>query len=680
LSIAFRQSFANVTPKRMLRRLWIGFTALIACFIAATSARADDPSAPPREAEHVVHLLDYVGADYGTALGSDGTPNESELAEQLEVLAEAARHAGKLPRRGGASSRVAAEGIQAIKQLVEARRPAAEVERAVKSLRTQISALYDLIEVPAETPSKERGAELYELHCSACHGADGHADTPRAGEYQPRPANFHDPDVSRQLSPARVFATLRFGVPNTAMAPFDFFSDAEKWDVAFFVRSLDHLAKPAGARTAVHPFSLAELARASDADLTADLARAGLAGEGIELALADLRVRAPYDPESLQPKGVSRLVVRARAELQKVSALLIRDERDEAKTALLRAYLDDVEPLEAPLRASDPALAHDIEERFKQLRRDITDGVPRNEIDHGLEALGDKLVRAGRKLEDTNARPSFATTMFSSAGIALREGVEAALLIAALLAVVGRAGAPERKRWVHAGWISALVAGAATWFASRYFLEMSGLRRELIEGISALLAATVLFYVSYWLFAKREVARWVSYLRTKASSSATFSLFGVAFLAVYREAFETVLFYQALLAQPGSGSAAGVGAVLGAAALIVIVVAYGRAGKFAPPQSFFAFSSLLLYGLAVVFAGQGISALQTTGHLPFHPVKLPHLPALGLYSTVETYAVQATLVVLAIGAAIALRTQRDPPPPPGRDRGRMAGSREGAKL
>ncbi|MET0595641.1 MAG: FTR1 family protein, partial [Polyangiaceae bacterium] len=189
----------------------------------------------------------------------------------------------------------------------------------------------------------------------------------------------------------------------------------------------------------------------------------------------------------------------------------------------------------------------------------------------------------------------------------------------------------------------------------------------------------VLFYVSYWLIAKREVARWMSYLRDKAKSGATYSLFGIAFLAVYREAFETVIFYQALIAQPGSGSAAGFGALLGAAALVAIVIAYGRAGKFAPPQSFFAFSSLLLYGLAVVFAGQGISALQTTGHLPFHPVRLPHVPALGVYSTVETYVVQATLIALAVGAAIALRSQREPPPPgPGRDG--MAGTREGAKL
>jgi high-affinity iron transporter len=669
-----------VYGKRMLRRLLIGISALLACAVATLSARAEDPASARRDAEHVVHLLAYVAADYGAALEGVGGPNEAELAEQLEVLDEAARHAQKLrPAQQTPHPTRALEGVQGVRRLVDARRPAKEVEEAAHAASRQIAALYDLAEVPAQTPSRERGVELYELHCSACHGSDGRAETPRAAEYTPRPANFHSPDVSRKLSPLRVFTALRFGVPKTAMAPFDFLSDAEKWDVAFYVRSLDHAA-PSAPTGALRLFSLAELARQSDEEIRGDLERAGFAAASIESALDELRTRAPYDPGTLQPTGAARSVLRARAELRKVSDLLVRDDREGARMALLRAYLDEVEPLEAPLKATDPALAQDIEERFKQLRRDIADGGSRAEIDRGLASLSTQLSRAGRKLDDASTPPSFVTTMLSSAGIALREGVEAALLIAALLAVVSRAGNPERKRWVHAGWISAAVAGAATWFASRYVLKVSGLSRELIEGASALLAATVLFYVSYWLFAKRETARWVSYLRGKASSSATLSLFGIAFLAVYREAFETVIFYQALVAQPGSASAAGIGALLGLGALIAIVVAYGRAGRFAPPRSFFTFSSLLLYALAVVFAGQGISALQTTGHLPFHPVRLPHLPALGVYSTLETYCVQAFLIALAIGAALVLRSQRDPPAPPGRGPDRMAGSREGAKL
>ena len=69
----------------MLRRLWIGTTALLLCTVAAPAARADEPLGVRREAEHVVHLLDYVTADYGAALAGDGRPNEAELREQLEI-------------------------------------------------------------------------------------------------------------------------------------------------------------------------------------------------------------------------------------------------------------------------------------------------------------------------------------------------------------------------------------------------------------------------------------------------------------------------------------------------------------------------------------------------------------------------------------------------------------------
>jgi high-affinity iron transporter len=89
---------------------------------------------------------------------------------------------------------------------------------------------------------------------------------------------------------------------------------------------------------------------------------------------------------------------------------------------------------------------------------------------------------------------------------------------------------------------------------------------------------------------------------------------------------------------------------------------------------------MLLYALAVVFAGQGISALQTTGHIPLHPVSLPHLPALGVYPTIETYAVQLALVSLALVAALIVRFQRPPPGPPEAPGSGLAGSREGVKL
>jgi high-affinity iron transporter len=645
-------------------------------------ALADDaPKTTARDAAsqnlaaQVVHLLDYVRADYPAAIAGG---DEKELAEQVEVLAEAARLAAKL--KGPAPGFAPAEAVTAVKALVESRRPEAEVAAASKSAVTRFVAYYDLVQAPRVPPSHERGKQLYELHCAPCHGIDGKADTERARQYQPRPANFQAPEIARALSPLRASRVVRFGVPNTAMVPFDFLSDEERWDVAFYVNELDHPPAPGQAR-AVRMFGLADLASESDDELRADLASAGVAPGDVEGALSSLRRRAPYDASIRDGVGASGMALRARAGFRRVALLLLRGDREAARTTLLSTYLDNVEPIEASLRSADPALVQEVELEYKEARGDIESGTVAASTNQKLDSLALRMGRASALLENEGAARSFWSTVFASAGIALREGVEAALLIAALLAVVGKAGAPDRKRWVHTGWITAAFAAVITWFITRRALEMSGLGRETFEGVAALLAAAVLFYVSYWLFARREAARWVSYLRTKAKvEGAAISLFGISFLAVYREGVETVIFYQALMAQPDAGTAAGLGAVLGLVLLVGLVIAYGRAGKFAPPQSFFAFSSFLLYALAVVFAGQGIAALQTAGLVPLHPARLPYLPALGVYPTIETYAVQGVLVGLAVGAFLLMRSHGAPPTPPGAPGAPVSGSREGAKL
>ena len=660
---------------------FVAFSLLLVVIGVARPSHAAD-RAQTLLAEQVIHLLDYVRSDYGGAVSDGRVINETELAEQIAVLEEAARVAAKLHPPANARDPHAA--VERVGQLVEQHRPEGEVTEAIKTLRAELAAFFEVAEAPRETPLFERGRQLYEQHCATCHGLDGRADTPRAAQYaldgQPKPANFHAPEVARLLSPARVFASTRFGVPKTAMVPFDFLSDAERWDIAFYASELDHPNPPGPSRREARIFGLAELADESDDDLRGDLRSAGIPEADVDNALADLRRVAPYEAETLHPKGASAMLLHARASLKKAGTLLTRGDRDGARAVVLGTYLDDIEPIEGPLRDADVALARDIEAHFKEIRADIDRDAQEAEANRKLASLVTLLGRARRELDTAGHVRSFPDTILYSAGIALREGVEAALLIAALLAVAGRAGSPERKRWVHVGWTSAVAAGAVTWFAARRIVELSGLRREMLEGITALIAAAVLFYVSYWLFAKREAARWMAYLRTKAgASNAALSLFGISFLAVYREAFETILFFQPIIAQPGAGAAATVGALAGCALLALLVVAYGRAGRFAPPRSFFGFSTLLLYALAVVFAGQGIAALQTTGHLPLHPVALPVVPALGVYPTAETYATQITLIALAVAAALVVRFHRPPPAPP-TGSGTSGGSREGVKL
>ena len=184
------------------------------------------------------------------------------------------------------------------------------------------------------------------------------------------------------------------------------------------------------------------------------------------------------------------------------------------------------------------------------------------------------LDRAQDKLSGDGLSP--ATAFFSSLLILLREGLEAILVLAAIIAFVRKTGRREAMPWIHAGWIGAVALGVVTWFVAERVITISGANRELTEGITALIAAGMLLYVGYWLHSKSYAQAWQHFIRDQVSAAlgkgTVWALAGVSFLAVYREAFEIVLFYQALWVQAGeSGRHAVLGGVAAAAVLLALL-------------------------------------------------------------------------------------------------------------
>jgi high-affinity iron transporter len=260
----------------------------------------------------------------------------------------------------------------------------------------------------------------------------------------------------------------------------------------------------------------------------------------------------------------------------------------------------------------------------------------------------------------SNDSGSGAYTLFNAALIIVREGVEAGLVVAAIIAVLKTTGALEAVRYVHLGWALALLSGILTWVLAQTVLTVSGAHREVIEAFTALLAAAVLFSVSFWLISKAEAKKWQRYIQQKVQEALTTrrvaALVGVSFLAVYREAFETVLLYQALWLQSQTTQKFVIwGFLVGVALLAVIVWIIFKLGMKIPLRLFFGASSALLYLLAFVFAGEGIKNLQATGW--FSETPLPHgpyLPTLGIYPTIETLITQGIMVLAMIGALLWL--------------------------
>jgi high-affinity iron transporter len=244
--------------------------------------------------------------------------------------------------------------------------------------------------------------------------------------------------------------------------------------------------------------------------------------------------------------------------------------------------------------------------------------------------------------------------------ILVREGLEAILVVGALLTFLVKLGAGERRRELHRGVIAALVLSLLTAVAIETVFFLSPAHQEALEAATMVLATVMLFWVSYWLLAKVETARWNRFVRTRLSEAvgrrSSLALATVAFLAVYREGFETVLFFKALALSGGEGAVAlpialGIGA--GSVALALVYLAISRFGVRLPLRPFFAVTSALLYLMAFNFAGTAIAELQEGGFVSLTPVEwLPRVPALGLYPTVESALAQATLLALAAAALV----------------------------
>ena len=243
--------------------------------------------------------------------------------------------------------------------------------------------------------------------------------------------------------------------------------------------------------------------------------------------------------------------------------------------------------------------------------------------------------------------------------VILREGFEAILLIGALIAYLQRAGRRREIAVIYQAAAIAVVASLLTAYLFQKVLSLSAASQEVVEGFTMLLASAVLFYVSYWLISKTESRRWLGYVRgkvEKATESGSMTALGaVAFLAVYREGAETVLFYQALFAGlPGASRNIWGGFAAGCAVLLLLFLVVRKVVGKLPVAPFFAVTSGFLYYLAFVFAGKGVHELQEGGLVGDTPLSfVHHVEFLGIFPSLEGIVLQM-LFVLAL-ALVAVR-------------------------
>jgi len=304
----------------------------------------------------------------------------------------------------------------------------------------------------------------------------------------------------------------------------------------------------------------------------------------------------------------------------------------------------------------DSALRVEIEREMMGLRSAITDGQPADAVAAQVGRIDGLLDRAQDKLSSEGLSP--ATAFASSLLILLREGLEAILVLAAIVAFVRKTGRRDALAYVHLGWIAALVLGALTWWAASTVISISGANRELTEGVTALIASAMLLYVGYWLHSKSYANAWQHFIRDQVNAAldkgTLWAMAVISFLAVYRELFEIVLFYQTLWVQAGaagpsaahSAVLAGIAAAAGLLALLAWVIL--KYSVRLPLGPFFSATSGLLALLAVVFAGNGVAALQEAGVIAANPIRFISVPLLGLHPTLQGVTAQAAALGLVL--------------------------------
>ncbi len=617
-------------------------TLLVMSVMGASAAEPD----ATETARRAWQLLDYIAVDYAGAVADGKVVRESEYAEMTEFAQTAASALSTLPE-SARRSRLQVDA-QELRTLVAGKTDPSVVADKAHALASALLKAYPFPLSPTRAPDLARGAALFASQCSACHGPSGHADGPLAANLNPHPTDLADRTRARERSVAALYQAISQGVSGTAMPSFkDHLSDDDRWALAFFAGTLAYSDAERSAGAAIWTSPSAARQMVGTLDGLAQTSEAALAAKIQPVTAGQVMAWARSHPADLAGGGAQSTSL-TRARLTESVAAVRAGDRAAARRLALSAYLDGFEPLEPALKVRDAALMSEVETAMGNYRSKVATGKT-PEVESAAASLFTLFDRVDTRLAPSES--DAVSTFVGALTILLREGVEALLVVVAMIAFLRKAERRDVLPYVHAGWMVALAGGGVTWLAATYLVGVSGASRELTEGFSSLFAAVVLLGVGMWMHQKSVAGRWQVYLQAKLSAAlnqrTAWLLFGLSFVAVYREVFETVLFYAALWT-PGNGLPLLAGLGSGIVVLAVLAAVLLRTSARLPIGQFFAASSLLVAVLAVVLAGKGMAALQEAGILSVNPVAFPRIDVLGIHPSLQTLLAQAAVIVVVV--------------------------------
>nr|WP_314218160.1 FTR1 family protein [uncultured Campylobacter sp.] len=383
-------------------------------------------------------------------------------------------------------------------------------------------------------------------------------------------------------------------------------------------------------------------------------------------SIAPQTALAQSDTSEDEGKDFTPIVQNIKDKMAKVLQLYESGKVDDAIDESGNIYFDEYEEsgMENIVGAKNTQLKLDTEASFNKISALMRAGASKEQIVAAQNKLFDQLTQS---LELTKKSSNWDLFLYAFI-IILREGFEALIIVAAVIALLIKSGNSKHLNIVYSALGVAVVLSIATAYGLNYIFgsENAGQTREVMEGAVMLIAVVLLFYVGFWLLSNASSKKWSAYIQGQISNSLSSGdskmLWWTVFLAVYREGAETVLFYLALLfdaKSPAATSMVAVGFVAGLAALIIVYIVIKKFSLKIAIKPFFIATSVIIFYMSVVFVGKGVMELvEGKVFVPTVIDGLPTITWIGFYPYVQSLVPQAVMIVLLIVGILILKNKQ----------------------
>lgn len=594
------------------------------------------------EIRSVIHLIDYVSNDYSGAVLEGKVISQQEYSELTEFNTKMLTKAHDIRLDTDATL-----NIQLLKfsNMVFTKANIDSVRFTGNLIKKMIVTRTGFISYPTKWFDLENAKTVYLNNCAKCHGQDGTGNGIDGTKLDPKPRNFYEEERMRSISPSNAFNTIRLGIEGTGMQGFPGLSDNDAWDLAFYVVSLRYSKYskeelvPIEAKF-VNKISLEQLSENSDILLMQKF------NVKDTKELAALRTCVPQ----IDKKQYLEI---AKSILSEAYLAYVNKEYTTAENKGVAAYLEGIEPVELQIKSLQPHLVAEMEKQMMLVRKNISDRVDNQQLKQSIINANASIDKAAVLLQ--SEKKSAWWMFFMSYTIIIREALEAMLILVIIINLIRSANAEKAMKWIHLGWMSALVVGMLAWLFSEKLVSIGMGKIEIFEGIVSLFAVIVVLYIGFWMHSHTEIGKWKSFVNDKigklVESGNYKGLALLAFIVVGREVFESVLFLTAISANNTATGTAHFpvisGALLSVITVLFIAYIFINISKNIPIRKLLRYSSIVLGILAIMLIGKAAHSFQETGFISIHSLPFDYKnDLLGIFPTVETTILQLMTLLL----------------------------------